>query len=595
MDSPGNTLRDYLAIVFRHKAVIITTFVTIMTIVFLGLEFKTPVYKASTKMLISGEKQTDSPYYRNLSNNRAQSYIALTQAEIVTSSHVLERAIKTLKLHERPIGYEKGFYTPLRQWFENKKSQVSQWLEDKKPQWLINLQQQKMTKLENLSAEQQDEFLLWSAIEGLRNRIEVTPVRDTDVFIITVSDFSPQEAAAIANVVSRSYIICDLEQQLTELQLRYGEKHQIVLQLKDNIDKMTNNLSGSLLPYMESIGPATIKVVEQARAPFMPEGANKHLTLILALCMSIVLGIMLSFGFEYINCTFKSPQEVEKFLNIPVLGSIPKKGCKRDVFFKDIKQTTPYAQFYKNLSDQIYSLMREKKLKSLLITAASPSEGSTAITANLGDYLAHKANRKVLIIDANVNSPVAHKIFNIQDSPGLADILKGKTSCKDASRRIHHNLAILPAGENSNNHMDSFDLFSMHERVSNNGHRLKKEASFEEKGKRSNAKTSVSVADRAIHNPATIPSVPRMLEVIGAMKEENEIILIDYANLRNVKDACALSLQADGVILVINEGKTRRHAIESLIAPLKQKNVNLVGVIFNNRTFAIPEMIYKRV
>lgn len=370
IDSSENTLRDYLAIVFRHKAVIITTFATIMTIVFLGLEFKTPIYKANTKMLISGEKQIDSPYYRDLSYNHSQSYIALTQAEIVTSSHVLERAIKTLKLHERPIDYEKGFYSPLRQWFENKKFQVSQWLEDKKPQWFINLQQQKLAKSKSLSAEQQEEFLLWRTIEDLRSKIEVTPVRDTDIFTITVSDFSPQEAASIANVVSRSYIICDLEQQLTELQLKYGEKHQIVLQLKDNIDKMTHNLSGSLLPYMESIGPATIKIVEQARTPFVPVGTNKHLTLILALGMSIVLGIMLSFGFEYINCTFKSPQEVEKFLNVPVLGFIPRKGFKSKKLVKDTIKITPYTQSYKDLSDKIYLFMRDKNLKSLLITAA---------------------------------------------------------------------------------------------------------------------------------------------------------------------------------------------------------------------------------
>ncbi|GAB60823.1 MAG: lipopolysaccharide biosynthesis protein [Candidatus Jettenia sp.] len=584
LDSTGNTLRDYLSIVFRHKAVIITTFVTIMTIVFLVLELKTPVYKASVKMLISAEKQVDSPYYRDLSYNRSQSYIALTQAEIVTSSHVLERAVKVLKLHERPSGYEKSFYSPVRQW-----------LEQKKPQWLINLQQKKTNELKNLSSEQLDEFLLWKAVGDLSRKIEVTPIRDTDVFIITVSDFSPQEAAAIANVVSRSYIICDLEQQLAELQLKYGERHQIVLQLKDSIDKMTGNLSGSPLSYMESIGPATIKIVEQARIPFIPVGTSKHLTLVLAFCMSVVLGIMLSFGFEYLNCTFKSPQEVGKFLNVPVLGFIPRKGFKSKRLVKDTMKITPYTQSYKDLSDKIYLFMRDKNLKSLLITAASPVEDSATIVANLGNFLSKKAGHKVLIIDANIHTSTIHRTFHIPDNPGLTSILRGTISFEKASQHIHNNLSVLTAGEDSHNLTMDGDLFTIFDEVKDDEDVLEGEAFPDKKSKRTNPKLATLLSERVTLNQATTGDTSRMFKVINSAKEKYDIVLVDYANLRNVKDTCLLSSYVDGVILVVNEGKTRRHVIKSLIAPLEQKNANLVGVIFNNRTFAIPGMIYKRV
>lgn len=113
MNFSGSTLRDYLTVIFRHKAVIIITFVVIMISVVIGLELKTPVYHAQVKMLISGEKQFESPYYKEL-NSYQQIGISLTQAEIVNSNPVIERVVRALKLYERPSDYEKNYCSTLR-------------------------------------------------------------------------------------------------------------------------------------------------------------------------------------------------------------------------------------------------------------------------------------------------------------------------------------------------------------------------------------------------------------------------------------------------------------------------------------------------
>jgi len=85
------------------------------------------------------------------------------------------------------------------------------------------------------------------------------------------------------------------------------------------------------------------------------------------------------------------------------------------------------------------------------------------------------------------------------------------------------------------------------------------------------------------------------LELLKTAKERYEIVLIDGANLKDSKDAVALCSYADGVALVVNEGKTRRQVVKAAIAPLEQKKANILGVILNNRTFAIPKAIYERV
>ena len=114
------TFRDYLRILFRHKAIIMTAFITVMLTVYIGLQLKTPMYEASVKILISGKKETQAPYYRDITGYQSQE-IVLTQSEIVKSDPVIERAVKILRLDKRPLDYEKHFCTPLKAWLIEKK------------------------------------------------------------------------------------------------------------------------------------------------------------------------------------------------------------------------------------------------------------------------------------------------------------------------------------------------------------------------------------------------------------------------------------------------------------------------------------------
>ncbi|MDR4507119.1 MAG: polysaccharide biosynthesis tyrosine autokinase [Candidatus Brocadiaceae bacterium] len=521
---PVSTLRDYLIPIFRHKAVILITFITVMICVIIGTLLNTPLYQAKVKMLISAEKRILSPYYTELPGY-GQTQVSLTQSEIVTSRPVLERAVNALKLYERPFDYEKNFCSFLKR-------------------WLITVRSKKSIPA-GLSPDQEYAFRFQAAVEKLKSNLMVNPIRDTDLFTISAFDFDPQSAAFIANVVSRSYIIFDLEQQLAEHQLKYGEKHHVTMQLQDSIDTMNRNITIAPLSYLEAIGPASAKIIEQAQIPFETVGTSKSTTLVLAFFMSIFLGILLAYGFEYMDHTFKSPQDVEAFLNLPVLGSIPRNSSKGKTLLIDTKQTTPATQAYHHLSDQIYLLMKDKHLKSVLITAPSPLEGSTTVVANLCAYMSRESNHKVLVIDANLRDPALHKIFKIPARPGLSDVLEEKITLEEATKELASNLAVLPAGETE-------------------------------------------------LNPITLLDSSKMHEIIDSAKKKYEMVVIDYASLNRIKDVSVLSSNLDGIALVVNQDKTRRHTIQSLITPLIQKNSHIIGVVLNNRTYVIPSVLYKR-
>ncbi len=521
------TLRDYLRVLFRHKPVIIITLLTVMTTVFIGLKLKTPVYEAQTTMLITATTRVTSPYSRELRSFRDFG-VLLTQSKIVKSRPVLEYTVKTLRLDQRPLDYEKQFSSKLKA-------------------DLIDYRLKKLNaRTGAMTPEEKEIFLFRTAIKSLDKNLEVKPIRDSNLFTITVTDFDPKEAARIANVISRAYIIFSLEMQLTEFQTKFGEKHSSTTQLRESITTMKENLNGEFLPNaLAAIGPGSVKVVEQAVVPLQPLITNKLLIILLSLFVSGFLGSVLAFGFDYLDQTFKSHQDIKKFLNLPSLGSIPKRKSK-DALLINIKQTlnSDYTRSYQSLSDQIYLLMRDKDLQSVLVTDAEASEDIAAVTANIGIYLAQKAGFRVLIIDANLRTPSLSTIFNISNSPGLTDVLEGKISFEDTIQNLGFSLYVLPAGE-------------------------------------------------TVFNPVSLLGSSIMSEVIKKAQEQYEIIFINCADLKNFSDALILSSVADGVILVVNEGKVERQVVKMAIAPLEQKEANLIGVILNNHRLVIPGTIYK--
>ena len=258
-DQPGTTtLRDFLGVLFRQKIVIITTIVTVLVTVFLGLSLKTPVYEAQVKMLISAQKLVQAPNYRDLIGDRNVEE-SQTQSEIVTSAPVLKRVVKSLRLDQEPMDYEKRFVSPLKGKFID---------------LMLSSYKKKLSKYTN---DEQQAEIFSDTVEGLRKRVKVMPIPDTDMFIIIVKDYDPTRAAVTANVIARSYVIFDLEQQLADLSIKYGDKQSSVLELKYNINKMIQNLNGNPLSNIDAIGPATVKIIQQADPPLEPKGPRKSL------------------------------------------------------------------------------------------------------------------------------------------------------------------------------------------------------------------------------------------------------------------------------------------------------------------------------
>lgn len=535
------TLRDYIKVYFRRKAVLFITFLTVIALLTLLALIQTPVYEAQVTMLISAQKKIEAPYYQEASSaySSGASIIALTQSEIVLSNPVIERAVRVLMLHERPKDYERKYASPVGKALMDLTSGFFQGL--------------KRSMKKQIKPEEQRKIIFRMAVAGLKKNINVTPLKNTNLLTISVKDFSPEAAAQIANVVSRSYVIFDLEQQLAEYQLKYQQTHQIVRQLYNDVNKLINKLKSEPRSNIEAIGPASVKIIAPASIPLKPvtiQGKKLILAIILAVFVAAFCSIAAALIFEYLDPTFKSPQDIETYIKLPYLGFIPKAGRKNRKIIDDITlgngKENHYLKAYKQFSDNLYLLIKSRKLKSILMVSALQGEGTNILTANLSVFMSRKFFKDTLIIDANLRKPSMHNLFNIPSRPGLAGILEDQVALEDAVTKLDSHLNIMPAGNSS------FD-------------------------------------------PIALLSSIKMNDIISQAQEKYEVVLIDCANLSDYKDGEVISLNTDGVVYVVCEGRTRRQVVKNAVKLWENRRSNLLGVVLNNRRFVIPEMLYMRI
>lgn len=511
------TLRDYLTVLFRHKGLIVLVFLGVLTVVGLGLFLQTLEYEAKVKMLITAEKNPQAPYLRELLQYR-QAEITLTQSEIVNSNAVLDRTVDALKLYERPV--HEG--NPPAKFI---KGLFSGWVDFVKEKTGLGT-----NKIFGPYVE--ETYLSRRTVENLKKRVEVEPIRNTDTFVIRVKDTDPMWAARIANSISRSYVIFDLEQQLAALESKYGPRYALMVQVRNDIDHLSSTLDGRRISNLEAIGPASVKIVEQAMPPLEPVGIPRWLIFSVALGACFVLGPLVAFLFEYMDPTLKSTEEI-KHMNLPLLGFIPKRYTFNRNYWMQL--------FY----ESTYFAMREKNVKSMLMVPLESRKDCATITAGLGRYITQQADQKVLLIDGNLRNPTLDQIFQMTSrNDGFAQVLERKVPLDKAVEAVDSNLHVLFAGKTN-----------MH--------------------------------------PLRVLSAERIREVVKAATEQYDAVFIISENPKFYKDALIFASCVDNTVLIVNEGKTRSETARSCASEFNHDGRNL-GIVLNNRRFVIPNFVYER-
>jgi Mrp family chromosome partitioning ATPase len=325
----------------------------------------------------------------------------------------------------------------------------------------------------------------------------------------------------------------------------YGEKNDTVRRLQGHIDQLKNSLDGRALSSLEALGPASVKIISQAeRASRLRAKPGKENALFMAFVMSIFLSAVIVVLVDTMDTSFKSPYEVERTLHINYLGSIPKRRRHEAQLISLSKPHTRYSYAFQDIAEDIFILTKDRKIKSLIITDTRVSVSTSIVIMNLATILAEKMGQSVLVIDANIKAPTLAEILNLSNSPGLVDVVEGKQKIDDVIREIDENLYVITSG------------------------------------------------GRTYHTTAIL-ECSKISSLISYAKDKFELVLVNYACLKQYCDAVILSSMADGALIVVNEGASRKKDLVDAVNFIKLKNINVIGAVMNDRKFVLPKMLYK--
>jgi capsular polysaccharide biosynthesis protein len=137
-----------------------------------------------------------------------------------------------------------------------------------------------------------DRLQLLLPAEKLRGKIKVSPVAEDYILMITVDDTDPNRARDIAFVWADEFV---KEQQILMAPVQPTDRIEVAV--------------------LDKPAPGDL---------FFPK--TKQLA-VAAAALGLVLGLVLAFLLEYLDDTLKTTEDVERYLTLPVLGSIPSAGA----------------------------------------------------------------------------------------------------------------------------------------------------------------------------------------------------------------------------------------------------------------------------
>ena len=282
---------------------------------------------------------------------------------------------------------------------------------------------------------------------------------------------------------------------------------------------------------------ATARIVDLAIVPTIPVAPKKALIVALAAILAGMVAVGLTLLLDALNNTFKSSEDIESRLNLPVFGILPllKKVERSVLAHMFANNTNPgYSEAVRTIRTGVSLSSVEHPHKVIVVTSAIPGEGKSTVSCNLA--YAFSRMEKVLLIDADLRRPTLSKNFDFPvGSPGLANLIAGNATLTECIK-----------------HVDGVDMIC---------------------------------AGTVPPNPLELISSVHFSKLLEALEARYAHIIIDSPPTQAVSDAVVLANSADSVLYVIKSATTPIPVVEKGIGQLLQNNVLVSGVVLNQVDF----------
>jgi len=298
---------------------------------------------------------------------------------------------------------------------------------------------------------------------------------------------------------------------------------------------------------------SAIRIADLGRPGSRPVFPKIPLNVALAFLFSTFLAVGAAIVHDVLDDTVRDPEQVRRTLRAEVIGSLPQvkswktqlaiitqnRGALPEVSGHGSRRrnghqsVTTYEEAIRTLRNSILLTDFDRRLRTLLVTSASPSEGKSTIAIYLAMVHAQQHHR-TLIIDADVRRPSVHKRFDLPNVTGLSNVLTGAREWRDVLLKPESvpDLHILTAGSASPRR--AADLLGQ-----------------------------------------------GLARVLDDAADEYDLVMVDAPPLLGFPEPLQMAAAVDGVVVVAKAGQTSRKAVANVLTTLRRLRANVVGLVLN--------------
>ncbi len=297
-----------------------------------------------------------------------------------------------------------------------------------------------------------------------------------------------------------------------------------------------------------------IRIADVARPADGPVAPNLRLNLLFALIISPLLAMAFAIIHDSLDTTLRDPEEAGRFLGVDIIGAMPvdrssallsgnvaPAGTTSSIVPKrnpnpgqkgTYVATSDFDEAMRTVRNTILLSDFDGRLRSIMLTSATPSEGKSTVAAHLAIANADRG-KKTLLVDGDLRRPSLHTKFGLSPSAGLSSVLNGEVRWQEVVLAIDGkpNLFFLPSGPGS-------------------------------------------------HRAADLVG-PRLSSLLDEIGKEYDLVILDSPPLLGFAECLQMATAADGVLIVSLAGQTRRKSVATVVSTLRRLRANIIGVVLN--------------
>lgn len=277
-----------------------------------------------------------------------------------------------------------------------------------------------------------------------------------------------------------------------------------------------------------------VNVIDKALKPMAPVKPKKALIVVAATFVGFLFITGLIVLFRFLNNGFKTSQEVERALNLPVNGIVPlvkkqRKKAKLANLYSTM-ENKPFSEAINTIRTSVVLSSLGNDYKKIMITSSIPGEGKTTTALNLA--FAVSAMEKTLLIEADMRRPnIAKRLGLPVGSSGLANVLTGSSEIEESVYQSD-GLYFMPAGN-------------------------------------------------VPPNPLELLMNDNFAKLLEAFSAEYDRIIIDTPPVQAVSDALIIGNQVNKVMYVVKSDATAKETVIKGVGSLLQSGAPVKGVVLN--------------